>query len=81
MHYVPKSLSNVPNYLPCPIYDKPLWKNNQTVCFDQPLDWKDCQHFGANVVFNISRMFEPRLKGIAQHNSFQALIVSTLVKM
>jgi len=41
---------------------------------------KDYKQSRANVAFNISRMFESLLRGLAEHNSFQNLIVSTLVK-
>lgn len=79
----PDALDDGPNCLPA-LFMTNLCRTapqNQAVCFDQPLDREDYEHFRANVAFNISRMFESRLKGIAQHKSFQALIVSTLVEM
>lgn len=48
-----------------------LWKTahkNETVCFDQSLHRKDYKHFRANIAFNISRMFQSLVKGIAQHS-------------
>lgn len=66
------ALSDGPNCFPVLFMTNLCWTahQNQAVCVDQPLDGKDYEHFRAKVAFNISRMFESRMKGIAQHNNF-----------
>lgn len=63
---VPEALSDGPNCLPAPFMTNLCsTQQNQTVCFDQPVDIKDYKHFRADVTINISRMVESHLTGIA----------------